>query len=290
VVEIWEFNPRRGYWFTSYLLEKLQNRSGCFPVTLDIGLSETTVCVESGLLRVGDRVFELEAVKPRREDHVVFYDAAENRLYELAVSAATGYYKLKAVGLDKAPTLEINGIHMHRIAGIDPWSDAKVKVEKLGVKRGDVILDTCLGLGYTAVNSLKRGARAVYGVEIDENVLWIAERNPWSRELGSGGVVVIHGDVVEEVAVFPENYFDKVLHDPPRYSSSTGDLYSLEFYRELYRVLKPGGKLYHYTGEPGKHRGVGIVKGIGERLRRAGFQPVLFDEESMGYIAFKPRS
>jgi len=290
VVEIWGFKPREGYWFTSYLIEKLQSRSGCFPATLDMGLSETLVCVESGFLRVGDRVFELSAVKPRREDHVVFYDTAENRLYEVAVSTVTGYYKLKAVGLDKAPTLEINGIHMHRITGTDPWSDAKVKVEKLGVKRGDVVLDTCLGLGYTAVNSLKRGARVVYGVEIDESVLWIAERNPWSRELGSGGVVILRGDVVEEVAVFPENYFDKVLHDPPRYSSSTGDLYSLEFYRELYRVLKPGGKLYHYTGEPGKHRGAGIVKGIGERLKRAGFHPVVFDEESMGYIAFKPRS
>jgi len=288
VVEIWEFNPRKGYWFTSYLLEKLQNRSGCFPLTLDIGLSDTVVCVEKSLLRVGDHVFELNAVKPRREDHVVFYDTEENRLYEVVVSAATGYYKLKAIGPDKAPTLEINGIHMHRITGIDPWSDAKIKVEKLGVKRGDTVLDTCLGLGYTAVNSLKRGARAVYSVEIDESVLWIAERNPWSRELGSG-IVVIRGDVVEEVAVFPENYFDKILHDPPRYSSSTGNLYSLEFYRELYRVLKPGGKLYHYTGEPGKHRGAGIVKGIGERLRRAGFYPVFFDEESMGYIAFKPR-
>ncbi|MGB9827929.1 MAG: methyltransferase, partial [Thermosphaera sp.] len=71
-------------------------------------------------------------------------------------------------------------------------------------------------------------------------------------------------------------------------SGSTGDLYGLDFYKELYRVIKPGGILYHYTGLPGFKSNYSILKGIKNRLERAGFIRVYFDEESQGFIAWKP--
>ena len=281
------FKPRKGYWFTSYLINHLIGRNGCFKTTLDLGVSWREVCVEDNKVIIGDDIIDLESIKLKHEDHIVFYSKKD--LYVVEKRTRKGYYKLKAIALDKAPTLEINGIHMHRVTGIDPWTDALSKVRKLGVKPGDKVLDTCLGLGYTAINILLRGASRVYSVEIDENVIWIAEHNPWSHKLSDQRLTIFKGGVTEIVEIFEEGFFDKILHDPPRYSSSTGDLYSLTFYKELYRILKPGGKLYHYTGEPHRHGGPSIVKGIGDRLRKAGFYPVVYDKTTQGYIAYKPR-
>ena len=78
------------------------------------------------------------------------------------------------------------------------------------------------------------------------------------------------------------------MHDPPRFSGSTGDLYSLEFYKELHRVLKPRGLLFHYTGEPRRRGAPSILKGIRERLEKAGFRVLYYDEDAQGYVAAKP--
>jgi len=72
--------------------------------------------------------------------------------------------------------------------------------------------------------------------------------------------------------------FDAVIHDPPRMPLA-GSLYSLEFYVKLARALKPGGKIVHYVGQPGIHRGRRIWKGVLERLRQAGFD-ASYDERS----------
>jgi len=282
-----EFKPVDGFWFTTYLIDYIYSREGCFEATLDLGVSKKVVCRDGSKLHVDNLEIDLDLVKPSRVDSVVYYGV--NGVYEVEARSSNGYYKLKAIGLDKAPTIEINGIHMHRIIGVDPWIDSKIKVLKLGVRKGDLVLDTCMGLGYTAINAMMRGARVIYTFEIDSHVIWIATHNPWSRGLSSENIIIYNMDVIEGLRMFSDSFFDKILHDPPRYSGSTGDLYSLDFYRELYRVLKPGGRLFHYTGEPGKHRRLSIVKGIGERLRKAGFHPVIYDHESAGYIAYKPR-
>ncbi|MEM1809584.1 MAG: methyltransferase, partial [Thermofilaceae archaeon] len=56
--------------------------------------------------------------------------------------------------------------------------------------------------------------------------------------------------------------------------SLAGELYSLEFYRRLRRVLKKGARVFHYTGWPGKHRGLNIQAGVVRRLRAAGFETI----------------
>jgi len=202
-----------------------------------------------------------------------------------------GYVRLHSPSRGMPPTLLVNGIVMHRVgSGWDPLRDAAAKVSRLGVRRGHLVLDTCMGLGYTTIHSLRRGARVVT-TEISRAVLTLAERNPFSKPLASSDVIILHGNAVDYVAMFESSVFDRVLHDPPRFSVA-GSLYSQEFYNELYRILRPGGMMLHYTGEPQRGRGRGhgpIVRGVIERLRAAGFHVKGYDERTLSVLALKPR-
>lgn len=280
------FNFPKGYWFTRFIVREIASKKGCFETTLDIGVSTTTLCFDNGRIRIGSFDLDIRDVDPSEEDRVVILEE-NGDIYEV-VRRAKGFYKLKAISCCDPPTLEINGIHMHRLKDTTPIIDSKTKVKSAGVKKGDVVLDTCLGLGYTAILSLEKGAKEVYSFEIDENVIWVTERNPWSRRLGSPNIVVYKEDVVKGVTMFPNDFFDKIIHDPPRFSGTTGDLYSLAFYRELYRILKPGGILFHYTGEPRRHGTPSILKGIKERLSQAGFRVLRYDSRAEGFVCYKP--
>ena len=66
-----------------------------------------------------------------------------------------------------------------------------------------------------------------------------------------------------------------------------GELYSADFYKELYRVLKDDGKLFHYLGNPYSERGIDISKGVKKRLKEAGFEGIHEEKKAMGLIAFK---
>ena len=68
------------------------------------------------------------------------------------------------------------------------------------------------------------------------------------------------------------------------------ELYQLAFYKELLRVLKKGGRLWHYAPNPGKLKDKKPLHAkIERRLKEAGFKNVLYDEKSNGVIAIKPR-
>ncbi|WP_148706379.1 methyltransferase [Aeropyrum camini] len=196
------------------------------------------------------------------------------------------YYKLVPLPGGKPPTLEINGIHMHRVVDVDPWRDAASK-SSLVVKRGFRVLDVCTGLGYTAVASLDRGASLVYTVEVDEVVLQLASINPWSYRLRDGRVRVVLGDAVETVSIFRDSVFDAIIHDPPRFSKSTSRLYTMDLYKEFHRVLRRGGRLFHYTGEPGRIRGLNLPGRVARLLREAGFEVLGFRRRALGLVAVK---
>ncbi len=260
-LERYRFTPRRGVAIDRYNVDK---------VSAELGL-------EGESLRVikGSRV-------------VYFYDYATGGLYPVE-RRLNGYKALVAPGPRIPYTLEINGIHMHRIVGIDPISDARLKIASARVRRGHVVLDTCMGLGYTVAASLERGASRVVTVELDPDVLWVSEHNPYSSGLASDNVEIILGNAVDVVERLPDESFDRIIHDPPRLSKTTGSLYGLSLYRELYRLLKPGGVLFHYTGSPGRKRSLSIPGRTASRLREAGFDKVKWVERAQGLVAVKPR-
>ena len=80
--------------------------------------------------------------------------------------------------------------------------------------------------------------------------------------------------------------FDSIIHDPPKFSLA-GELYGFEFYSQLFRILKSGGRIFHYVGDPySKGRGRLFLEGIEKRMKKAGFmvKPV---PEDLGIIAWK---
>jgi len=206
---------------------------------------------------------------------------------------ADGYYKL--VPTDSLPTLEINGVKMHRSKDIDPAEDARAKTA-LVTRPGDIVLDTCGGLGYSAIFAVKAGAARVVTTEKSRAVLSIREKNPWLRPgafpwldpEALGRIRLEHGDIVQRIAEFDHRSFDAVLHDPPRFTSATGDLYGRQFYGHLARVLKPYGRLFHYTGCPKRIKnGNRFVANAQKRLASAGFTQIAFNDTLQGLTAEK---
>ena len=179
-----------------------------------------------------------------------------------------------------APTFEIDGIKMLPTAQVSPWADAAAKVA-LVRPAGAAILDCCGGLGYFAAHALAGGAARVLSFEKSDDVLWLRRHNPWSPwpeapEHG-GRLELRHADVAHAIAALPDAAFDAVLHDPPRFGIA-GELYAQAFYDQLARVLRRGGRLFHYTGSPNRlSSGRDLVREVQRRLERAGFdaEPVL---------------
>ncbi|NOX60631.1 MAG: methyltransferase domain-containing protein [Chloroflexi bacterium] len=182
-----------------------------------------------------------------------------------------------------APTLLISGITMHRIKGVDPMEDTRRKIRALAPFGR--VLDTATGLGYTAIFAARK-AEEVVTVELDPTVLEIARLNPWSRELFTrDNIIQLIGDCFDYALDFPDASFDRILHDPPRFSLA-GHLYSTEFYRHLHRLLRPGGRLFHYVGDPSSKSGRNTTKSVARRLQEAGFRRVIRKPRAFGLLAF----
>lgn len=183
------------------------------------------------------------------------------------------------------PALMIDGILMHCIKWTSPKKDAENKIKILGIKKG-IVLDICTGLGYTAIVA-SRYADEVITIEKDKNVIEIAKNNEYSSELFTNkNIKLIIGDACDEIEKFNEEYFDYIIHDPPTISMA-GGLYGENFYKNLYRILKAKGKLFHYIPKPStKYRNKSFEKGIINRLRNVGFK-VKFYEKVSGVICFK---
>ena len=185
----------------------------------------------------------------------------------------------------RAPTLLLSGVPMHRIKGVDPWEDTRRKLRALGKVKGRV-LDTATGLGYTAIQ-LAATAQQVDTIELDPAVIAVAQKNPWSQELFTAPHIVRHqGDAYDIVADFPDGTFAAILHDPPAFSLA-GHLYGADFYRELYRVLRSGGRLFHYVGDPQSKSGRNITRGVMDRLRQVGFRQIRPRPGAFGVVAHK---
>jgi predicted methyltransferase len=191
-------------------------------------------------------------------------------------------YSLMPTG--KAPTLLISGIPMHRVKGIDPHADTLRKVRTIAPITGRV-LDTCTGLGYTAIEAAKT-ADEVLTIELDPTVLEVARLNPWSKQLFKNPRIrQVVGDSFDEIDAFEDGEFSRIIHDPPMFSLA-GELYSGEFYRSLYRILERRGRLFHYVGDLESRSGRNVVKGVARRLQEAGFSRVVRRPRAFGVVAY----
>lgn len=177
-----------------------------------------------------------------------------------------------------APTFEIDGIKMLPTSKTSPLDDARTKVALIQ-PRGKTVLDTCGGLGYFAACCLDAGAARIESFEKNASVLWLRTLNPWSPDPDApehaGRLRLNHGDVSQAIASLPAAEFDALLHDPPRFGIA-GELYSQTFYDHLARVLRRGGRLFHYTGSPNKlTTGRDVPREVAKRLEKSGFKAEL---------------
>jgi len=167
------------------------------------------------------------------------------------------------------PTFEIDGVKMLPTSQVSPYEDARAKVALIQPS-GKTILDTCAGLGYFAAWCLAGGAARIVSFEKNPDVLWLRGLNPWSPA-SDARLESRQGDVASSIASLRDASFDAVLHDPPRFGLA-GELYSQAFYDHLARVLRPGGRLFHYTGAPNRlTSNRDVPNEVSKRLRLAGF-------------------
>jgi len=172
------------------------------------------------------------------------------------------------------PTFEIDGIKMLPTAKTSPFDDARRKVA-LVQPQGKVVLDTCGGLGYFAACCLDAGATRIHSFEKNTDVLWLRTLNPWSPDpaaaMAGGRLELVQADVSQAITRIADASVDALLHDPPRFGIA-GELYAQTFYDQLARVLRRGGRLFHYTGSPNKlTSGRDVPREVEKRLQKAGF-------------------
>ena len=246
--------------------------NGDFRISLDLGISKSDIHVSDTKMTLPDGqdvgIDTLAKLHRRRSLNDCFM-VADNDIKWIYAFEDNSAYKLYEPKMDWPTTLSINGSFMHTVATSTPMQEAQAKAKSLGRIHGEV-LDTVFGLGYTSKLLIDSGAKSVSSYEISDAVLEIARVNPWSRDAFNDMIHVEKGDVYSAIKAVSNSSFDFVLHDPPTLQSRSG-LYSESFYMELYRVLRPGGRMYHFIGTKTQTPKHNYRRGIIARLRKCGF-------------------
>ena len=300
-INIYEYEFTRGFPIPGFIIRHILGSSENkvvlrfdLNVAYEVEKKQNNIFIMKLLINNNNILRKIEIYKNifnNKIDDNSMYIIMNNNIYKIEIFLNNTYAKLYISPSMRSSTLNINGIHMHQIIKMSPYRDSERKAYYARIRRGDRVLDICTGLGYTAIAALKRGASSIVTIEISNHVLGLAEVNPWSFYLNSDKITIINNDALNILPRMRDNIFDRVIHDPPRFNIA-GELYSLSFYKEIYRVLKPGGLLFHYTGQPLKNRGRGlgpIIKGIKTRLQQAGFIVLRYIREVYGFVAAKPR-
>ena len=265
-------------------LEAIAKGLSCVMLSTDLNISEQEFSIiDQELVLDQDNKLSINELKKIVKKTQRIYLCSDGDMEPLE-DRSSGYYKL--VPTQGAPLLEISGVKMHISKGTDPFTSAS-EMSQQAVRKGDKVLDCCSGLGYAAIAAHRLGASEVLTIELSPQVMGLRAQNPWSKDLGNDGIVQRQGSSYELIGTMPSISFDSVIHDPPRFSLA-GELYSEEFYREICRVLRPGGRLFHYTGNPHVlKKGSSFVDGVIRRLKAAGFKNVVKVEHLMGVSAQK---
>ena len=240
--------------------------------SLDLGRSNGSATLQTEVWRWGDQSYPFPG---KLKDRTIYYWDGE----EFAPVSRFSGSLIKLVPTEwGAPTFEIDGIKMLPTAKDSPFEDARRKVALIE-PQGKVVLDTCGGLGYFAARCLEAGAARIHSFEKNPDVLWLRTLNPWSPDpdapTNGGRLKLSHGDVSQTITQIADSSVDALLHDPPRFGIA-GELYSQVFYDQLARVLRRGGRLFHYTGSPNKLTSArDVPREVEKRLEKAGFKAQL---------------
>jgi len=263
----------------------LEKKTDC-ETSPDLGLTVLTVSLEQDHLTFPDGEFlRWEAVEAIAGDENGCYVIRAGEASKIQFFSETTGRSLSLYPTSGAPTMLVSGIPMHRIKDTDPHKDTLEKIRAVKPVVG-YVLDTTTGLGYTAIEAAKTASQ-VTTIELDPMALEVARNNPWSQALFSDPKIKqIIGDSFEVIQELENGRFTRILHDPPVFSLA-GDLYSGEFYMELYRVLRSGGRLFHYVGDPESKSGRNVTAGVMRRLQQAGFREVRKAMRAFGVVAVK---
>ncbi len=242
--------------------------AACWAGSLDLGLSSDEVQLGAEQWQWRGQCYPWPE---KLKDRTLHYWDGE--AFAPILRFSNGLYKLVPTEWG-APTFEIDGIKMLPSAQVSPFEDARRKVALIE-PRGKRVLDTCGGLGYFAACCLEAGVASVRSFEKSADVLWLRTLNPWSPDPASaqagGRLELSQGDVSLEITGIASASVDALLHDPPRFGIA-GELYSQAFYDQLARVLRKGGRLFHYTGTPNRlTSGRDVPREVATRLGKAGF-------------------
>ena len=86
--------------------------------------------------------------------------------------------------------------------------------------------------------------------------------------------MIINSDCIDGMRMFPDNYFDSVVTDPPyelgfmgKKWDASGIAYNVTMWREALRVLKPGGHMLAFSGSRTYHRMVCAIEDAGFEVR-----------------------
>jgi len=256
-----------------------QEKGSCFKAKVDFGLKEVNVCAgpESITFENANVISRKEKVKDN-----FCYLINDNKIEPLAYfsDATNRFYKLTPTS--DWPTLSIGSVPMHKLSS--PKNDTEKKISL--IKPFGLVLDTCMGLGYSAI-AASRSAKNVITFEKDENVYDLAKLNPLSEVLfSSKNIEIRKEDVSKGIKTFADNHFDCIIHDPPTFKLAP-ELFSESFYKELYRVLKKGGKLFHYTPLYKISQGYDFPSKIEKKLKKTGFKIVEFRPQEGGIVCKK---
>ncbi len=241
-------------------------------ISLDLGITKTKIKLNKEGFFLNNEFIELKTIK---EDDKSCYLIRNNRLEKVQYFADNRLYKL--IPTNFRPILKISGTSMHKKEFLE-----QIKRDKL---KG-IVLDSGTGLGYSSIIASKT-AEKVITIEIDKNVAEIAKLNPYSQELFTNkNIKRIIGNVVEEIKKFSNKEFNNIIFDAGTVKGSE-DFFSLNNYKEAFRVLKSRGKLYHYLPKHQIKRGRDFASEVISRLKTAGFRRTYRNKDGSYIIAEK---
>ena len=279
-------HPVLSHFQAHVLVEARKQGKPSITTTADLGITSCEALLDdAGVTFPGQACLPWNAIEEIAAHRNACYYVKDNTAFPIKGFSGFSGRPFSLMPTKSAPALIIAGFSMHRIKDTDPGRAAQAMINTVAPVYGHV-LDTATGLGYTAICAVQTAGQ-VTTIEIDPVAQDMARLNPWSRNLFDNlKIKKIIGDTAEEITKFPDRHFERILHDPPAVNLA-GDLYAGVFYQQLYRVLKPGGRVFHYIGDSESLSGARTTKGVVRRLSEAGFIKVVLEPKAFGITACK---